>query len=188
MISEVPSLGRNWWLFVVLGASCLAAGVAAIVWPDITLLTLGLLAGIYLLIAAVMEIIEAITEPANRALSALLGVLALIAGLICIRRPGESLLAIVVVLGVYLIAEGVFRIVLAFGSEGRRWWGVMLGAFDVIVGIVIMAWPEIGLVTLAVFFAVTMIVRGAFAIVIGFKLRGLRDVDDTPVEQTASFA
>jgi len=188
MISEVPSLGKNWWLFVVLGVICLAAGIAAIVWPDITLLTLGLLAGIYLLIAAIMEIVEAITEPANRALNALLGVLALIAGLICIRRPGESLLAIVIVLGVYLIAEGVFRIVLALGSEGRRWWGIALGALDVIVGIIIMAWPEIGLVTLAVFFALTMIFRGAFAIVVGFKLRSLRDADDTPVQQTATFA
>lgn len=188
MISDVPSLGKNWWLFVVLGVICLATGIAAIVWPDITLLTLGVIAGVYLLIAAIMEIIEAITEPANRALNALLGVLALIAGLICIRRPGESLLAIVIVLGVYLIAEGVFRIVLAIGSEGRRWWGVMLGAFDVIVGIVIMSWPKIGLVTLAVFFAVTMIVRGAFAIVVGLKLRSVKDVDDTPVQQTASFA
>ena len=188
MVSEVPAIGRNWWLFVVLGVVCVAVGIMAMVWPDITLLTLGLLAGIYLLIAAIMEIIEAITEPANRALNALLGVLALIAGLICIRRPGESLLAIVIVLGVYLIAEGVFRIVLALGSEGRRWWGIALGALDVIVGIIIMAWPEIGLVTLAVFFAVTMIVRGAFAIIVGFKLRSVRDAEDTPPSQTASFA
>jgi uncharacterized membrane protein HdeD (DUF308 family) len=188
MFSEVPSLARNWWLFVLLGVICLATGIAAIVWPGLTLLTLGILAGIYLLIAAVMEIIEAITEPEGRAMSAILGVLALIAGLICIRRPGESLLALVIVLGVYLIAEGVFRVVLALGSDGRRWWGVMMGAFDVIIGIVIMAWPEIGLVTLAVFFAVSMLIRGAFAIVAGFKLRSLRHADDTPVQQTATFA
>jgi uncharacterized membrane protein HdeD (DUF308 family) len=190
MFSDVPQIARNWWMFAVLGVICVATGIAAIVWPDITLLALGIIFGIYLLIAAIIEIIDAIFgPPGGRAISAILGIVALIAGVICIRRPGESLLAIVVVLGVYLIAEGVFRIVLAFGSEGRRWWGVTLGAFDVIVGIVIMAWPEIGLVTLAVFFAVTMIVRGAFAIVIGFKLRSFRDEDATaPVEQTASFA
>jgi uncharacterized membrane protein HdeD (DUF308 family) len=186
MISEVPSIAKNWWLFVALGVVCLATGIATIVWPSITLLALGLLAGIYLLIAAFMEIIDAITGDANsRALSAILGVIALIAGLICIRRPGESLLAIVVVLGVYLIAEGVIRIILAFGSAGRRGWGIALGALDVIVGIMIMAWPEIGLVTLAVFFALTMIFRGIFAIVAGFKLRGLRNVEETPAEHTA---
>ncbi|MBE2316064.1 DUF308 domain-containing protein [Solirubrobacter sp. CPCC 204708] len=88
-------------------------------------------------------------------------------------------------LGVYLIAEGVIRIILAIGSDGRRWWGVALGALDAIVGIVIMAWPEIGLVTLAVFFALTMLFRGAFAIVTGFKLRGLRNVEDASGKRTA---
>ena len=43
MIKEVPTIAKNWWLFVVLGVVCIAAGIAVIVWPDITLLTLGLL-------------------------------------------------------------------------------------------------------------------------------------------------
>lgn len=189
MISEVPEIGRNWWLFVVLGVICVAVGIMAMVWPDITLLTLGIFAGIFLMIAAVMEIIDAIFgDPGGRALSALLGVITLIAGLICFRRPGESLLAIVVVIGIYLIAEGVFRIVRALGSEGRRWWGVGIGALDTVVGIVILSWPELGLATLAIFFAISMLVRGIVTIVIGFKLRNLRNVDTGPVEQTATFA
>ena len=94
---------------------------------------LGIFIGIFLMIAAIMEIIDAIIgDPGGRALSALLGVITLIAGLICFRRPGESLLAIVIVLGIYLVAAGVFRIVRALGSEGRRWWGVGLGALDAV--------------------------------------------------------
>jgi len=188
-MNEVPAVARNWWLFVVLGVICVATGIAAIVWPHITLLTLGILAGIYLMIAAVMEIIDAISGDAGgRAMSAILGVLALIAGLLCIRRPGESLLAVVIVVGVYLVAAGVLRIVRAFGSVGNRWWGFAAGAVDAIAGIVVLSWPELGLVTLAVFFAITMLFRGVFSIVIGLKLRGLRDVDPTPPQQSASFA
>ena len=188
-MNEVPAVARNWWLFVVLGVICVATGIAAMVWPHITLLTLGILAGIYLLIAEVMEIIDAISGDAGgRAVSAILGVLALIAGLLCIRRPGESLLAVVIVVGVYLVAAGVLRIVRAFGSEGNRWWGFAAGAVDAIAGIVVLSWPELGLVTLAVFFAITMLFRGVFSIVIGLKLRGLRDVDPTPPQQSASFA
>ena len=51
----------------------------------------------------------------------------------------------------------------------------------------ILAWPKLGLVTLAILFAVTMLVRGIFAIVIGFKLRGLRHEEPPPV-QTATMA
>jgi uncharacterized membrane protein HdeD (DUF308 family) len=189
MISEVPEIGRNWWLFVVLGVICVAVGIMAMVWPDITLLTLGIFAGIFLMIAALMEIVDAIFgDPGGRALSAVLGVITLIAGLICFRRPGESLLALVIVIGIYLVAEGVFRIVRALGSEGRRWWGVGIGALDMVVGIVILSWPELGLATLAIFFAISMLVRGIVTIVIGFKLRSLRHADTAPVEQTATFA
>ena len=47
------------------------------------------------------------------------------------------------------------------------------GVIDVAVGAIILAWPDIGLVTLAVFFAITMLVRGMLAIVLGFQLRSL---------------
>jgi uncharacterized membrane protein HdeD (DUF308 family) len=181
-------IARAWWMFVVLGVVCVAAGVVTIVWPGITLQTLGVIAGVYLLIAAVIEIIEAITgDLGGRAMSAILGVIALIAGLVVIRRPGESLLAVVIVIGIYLTAGGVIRLVRAFGTREDRGWAIALALIDVVVGIVILSWPGIGLVTLAVFFAVTMLVRGIFAIVIGFKLHGLRDEQPAPVH-TANLA
>jgi uncharacterized membrane protein HdeD (DUF308 family) len=188
MFNEVPQIARNWWMFVLLGIICAATGIAAIVWPGITLLALGLIFGIYLMVAAVMEIIDAITgPPGGRAVSAILGVIALIAGLICIRRPGESLLAIVIVVGIYLVASGVIRIVLAFGIPDGRGWAIALGGLDAVIGILILAWPGLGLATLAVFFALSMLLRGIFAIVIGFKLRALRHEEPAPVH-TATLA
>lgn len=188
MISEVEYVGRNWWLFIVLGVVCLVVGFLTIIWPGITLLTLGILAGIYLLVAAIMEIIDAIFGDAGgRALSAILGIVALIAGLIFIRRPGESLLALTMVAGIFLIAEGVITVIRAFVGPGTSWWGVIVGVIDAIVGVIILSWPKIGLVTLAVFFAITMVVRGALAIVIGLKLRGLaKTIDDPPVRAASA--
>jgi uncharacterized membrane protein HdeD (DUF308 family) len=189
MVDDVAEIGKNWWLFVVLGLICLVTGVLAIVWPGKTLLVLGILAGIYLMVTAILEIIDAIIgEPGGRALSAILGIISLIAGLVFLRRPGESLLAIVIVAGIFLIAEGVIRIVRAFGSTGRRWWGVAAGLIDAIAGIVILSWPDIGLVTLAVFFAVTMLVRGVLAIMTGLRLRSLVHHPGAGRGQTASLA
>jgi uncharacterized membrane protein HdeD (DUF308 family) len=110
-------------------------------------------------------------------------VIALIAGLICIRRPGESLLALVLAVGIYLVASGVVRMI--FAAVARRWWGVAVGALDGIIGIVILSWPKLGLVTLAVLFALSMLVRGAFAIFAGIRLRSLRDVPDEAPPATA---
>jgi uncharacterized membrane protein HdeD (DUF308 family) len=190
MISEVPSVARNWWLFVALGVVCVATGIAVLVWPGPSLLTFGILAGIYLMIAAAMELIDAVTgDPGGRAISAILGVLALIAGLICIRRPGETLLALVIAVGIYLTAAGVIRIVRALGSEGLRWWGVAFGTLEAVVGIAVLAWPKIGLVTLAVFFAVTMLFRGIVSIFVGVQLRALAHAEEHPPTQpTTTFA
>jgi uncharacterized membrane protein HdeD (DUF308 family) len=182
MFSDVALIARNWWLFVVAGVACLAAAVLVIVWPDITLLTFGVILGIYLILAAILEIIDAVTgDPGGRAVSAILGVIALVAGIICIRRPGESLLAIVVVIGIYLIVAGVIRVVRAFDVTEGRGWALLVAVVDVAVGCLILAWPDLGLATVAIMFAATMFVRGLFSIVVGFKLRGMRDEEQAPV-------
>jgi uncharacterized membrane protein HdeD (DUF308 family) len=178
MANDTLVLGTKWWLIVLLGFACVAIGVLAIVWPDKTLLTLGILTGLYLIVAAVMELVDAIFgPPGGRAFSAIVGVLALIGGVICVRRPGESLIALVVVIGAFLIAEGVLGIVRAFGEDGDGWAGALRPGFDVLVGIVILAWPKLGIGTLAILFAAVMLVRGAFTMYIGFKLR---EVSKTP--------
>ena len=114
----------------------LVCGVLAIVYPDVTLLAVGIIFGFYLLMAGVFELVDAIVgDPASRALSAIVGVVALIAGLICLRRPGDSLLALVVVLGAFLIVTGVARLVRAFASVEHRGWALFSAVVDLILGI-----------------------------------------------------
>jgi uncharacterized membrane protein HdeD (DUF308 family) len=184
MISDVsgaPPIQRNWWLFLVMGVLSVATAVAVVVWPDLTLLALGIITGIYLLLAALMEIIDAVTgDPGGRAVSAILGAIALIAGVVCIRRPGESLLAIVVVLGVYLVAAGVIRVVRAFDVREGRGWALLRAVVDVAVGCILLSWPDLGLAAVAIIFAASMLIRGVFAIVVAFKLRGMHDEEEPP--------
>jgi uncharacterized membrane protein HdeD (DUF308 family) len=121
-----------------------------------------------------MEIVEAIAgDPDSRALTAIVGVLSVLAGLVCVRRPGESLLALVIVLGFWLIIEGIVRFFRAFSELEDRALLMGLAILDIILGILILALPDLSLVTLAVLFAISLIARGAFAIVTAFKLRGL---------------
>ena len=99
-MDDAAQIAKEWWMLAVLGVASLVCGVLAIVYPDITLLAVGIIFGFYLLLAGVFELVEAIVgDVASRALSAIVGVVALIAGLVCLRRPGESLLALIAVLG-----------------------------------------------------------------------------------------
>jgi uncharacterized membrane protein HdeD (DUF308 family) len=171
----VAQAAKNWWLFLILGLVSIIAGILAIVYPGITLLALGLFAGISLLMIGIMEIVEAIAgDPDSRALTAIVGVLSLLAGLVCLRRPGESLLALVLVLGFWLIIEGVVRFIRSFSELEDRALLMGLAILDVILGILILALPDVSLVTLAVLFAISLLVRGMFAVFTAFRLRGLR--------------
>lgn len=173
-VSEVPQFGRNWWLFLILGLVSIVAGILAIVYPDITLLALGIFIGVSLLFIGAMDIVEAIAgSPESRALSAITGVLAMLAGLVCLRRPGESLLALVIVLGFYLVVTGVIRFVSSFASLEDRALLIALSILDIFLGILILALPKLSLVTLAVLFAISLLARGVFSVVVAFKLRGV---------------
>jgi uncharacterized membrane protein HdeD (DUF308 family) len=178
-MEEVSSFAKQWWLLAVLGAVSIVAGVLAIAYPDITLLAMGIIFGFYLLLAGVVEIIEAIMgDSESRALTAIIGVVALIAGLVCIRRPGESVLALVLVLGVYLIVTGGVRLVFAFEETEHRGLAILAAVVDIVLGILILALPKVSVVTLAVLFGISLIFRGAFALVGAYQLRRLRHEGD----------
>jgi uncharacterized membrane protein HdeD (DUF308 family) len=180
MSSATVPIARTWWMFALVGVLNVIAGLLAVTHPGFTLLALGIVLGVYLLLVAITSIVEGVTgDTESRTMSILLGVVALIAALICLRRPGESLLAIVVVLGIYLIAGGVVRVVGAFTRPGPRGLVIGVGVLDVLLGILILSLPELSLGTLAILFGISMLVRGAFDIVAGFQLRKLNHTGTT---------
>jgi uncharacterized membrane protein HdeD (DUF308 family) len=173
MSAELKPISHVWWMFLVAGILNVIAGIVVIIHPGFTLLALGIVLGFYLLLAAIMAIVEGITGAAeSRALSIVLGIVALIAGVICIRRPGDSLLAIVVVAGIYLVASGTIRFALAFALPGPRGLPIAVALLQAGLGIVILAWPKESLGTLAILFGIGMLIHGLFDLVTAFTVRG----------------
>lgn len=171
--SKVPQIGHNWGLFLIVGVVSILAGILAIAYPDITLLALGLFVGVGLLFSGALEIAEAIAgSPDSRALSTIVGVLSIIAGIVSLRRPGESVLALVVVLGIYLVVAGIIRFIRSLSELEDRPAQMGLGILDVILGVLILSLPKLSVVTLAVLFALSLLARGAFMVWVAFKLRG----------------
>ena len=90
-LKELRSSG---WLIIAVGVISIVAGVLAIAYPDITLLALAIFTGVNLMVMGVFSLVDAFASDADsgvRTLSAILGVLGLIAGLVVLRRPGETL-------------------------------------------------------------------------------------------------
>ncbi len=162
------------WLLIVTGAISVIAGILALVYPDITLLALALIAGINLLLLGALGLVEAITADDSggaRVLSGVLGLLGVIAGLVVMRRPGESLLAIILILGVWFVVSGLVDAIRALTTPVDRAFRLLVAIADIALGGLILALPELSLTTVAVLTGIAFIIRGLFSILVGLHLR-----------------
>jgi uncharacterized membrane protein HdeD (DUF308 family) len=166
---------RSGGVVVVVGVLSIVAGLLAIVYPDLTLLALALIAGINLLLLGCLGLVDAIVSDDDgggaRVLSGVLGLLGVIAGLVIMRRPGESLLAIILILGVWFVVSGLVDLIRAITVPGDRAFRLLVAAADIALGGLILALPDLSLKTMALLAGCAFIIRGVFAVLIGLKLR-----------------
>jgi uncharacterized membrane protein HdeD (DUF308 family) len=159
---------------IIVGVIGVIAGILAIVYPDLTLLALALIAGINLLLLGALSLADAFGDDGDtttRVLAALLGILGIMAGLVVMRRPGESLLAVLIVLGIWLVVTGVVDVVRALVVRQGRAMRLLGGLVDIALGGLVLALPHVTLGTLAVLIGIAFVVRGGLSIVRGVLLR-----------------
>jgi uncharacterized membrane protein HdeD (DUF308 family) len=165
---------ESWWVPAAAGALSAIAGVLAIVWPGITLLALALITGINMVVLGAFFVGDAIAsdDHGDRTLRVVLGVVGIIAGLIVVRRPGETLLVLIMAAGIWLVLSGTVDAIRAIlvASE-QRVLRIVGGLIDIALGIGILALPELSLATVAVLIGVSFIVRGVLLVVAGWRLR-----------------
>jgi uncharacterized membrane protein HdeD (DUF308 family) len=108
------------------------------------------------------------------------GISAVIFGILAFAWPGITLAALVVVFGIYAIAEGVIAMAVGFSGDtiGARWWQmILLGVLSVVAGILTFVWPNITAVALLALIAAWAIVRGIVEIYAAVRLHALIEND-----------
>lgn len=125
-VNELVTIGfvDSWkWLYGVLGATFLVAGVLALTAPFQTFGVLALLIGWYLLFKGLASVIVSIAAHHELPLWGLLlaaGLLEMAIGLWAIGYPGRSAWLLVVWVGIGALIRGITEIVLAFRLKGVR--------------------------------------------------------------------
>ena len=174
-----------WWLFVLFGVVTLGVGVFFVVSPHETLSTFTVIAGIFLLVDGVLAIFASIFAGGDgRGLLALIGVLSALAGVVLIKKPFDTLVVFTLIVGLWFVVAGIVRLVVAVASPEARGGNIITAILDLIAGIVILSWPDLGLATLAVIIGIVLILRGGFFIAAGWQLRKVDD--DLPGSPTAN--
>jgi len=172
--NPLRSVTTLWWLVLLFGIAALGVGIFFVASPHETLKTFTVIAGIFLVVDGVLALAGSIAgRGEGRGLLALIGVLSMIAGLVLIKRPFETLVVFVLIVGIWFVVSGVSRLVVGLSEREGRGGNLLVAALDALAGIVVLAWPDLGLSTFAVIVGIVLIVRGLLFIAAGWQLRGV---------------
>jgi uncharacterized membrane protein HdeD (DUF308 family) len=170
--ADAKALTGGWWLLALVGTLSVIAGVIILFKPSDSLATLAVIAGIFLLLDGILELVDSFSRnTVARGTVALLGVLTAIIGVLLIRHPVGSVTAIALLIGIWLIAVGVIRFAAAFDDYEHRGWHALVGLVELIAGIVIIANPSIGYTTLAILVGISFILNGLATAAFGWSLQ-----------------
>lgn len=175
---QADAIATVWWVPLVLGLLSAVAGVIVLIKPDNSLKAITVVIGIFILLDGIMQVYMGLRHRVqNSTMVALIGVLDLIIGIILIRHPIAGVTAVAILIGIWLAAAGVLRLIVAFEAQGDRLGRILVGGIELIAGIVIIANPNIRLATLAVLVGVAFILNGIALIVLGIAMRSLKHVE-----------
>jgi uncharacterized membrane protein HdeD (DUF308 family) len=173
----IARLGRHWGWVLAYGFLTLIAGIAVLAWPGETLLVAAVLFGIQLIFSGVFRFVTALATDelagGTRVLLALLGVLSVIIGLWAVRHVLLTLLALVVLLGIFWVVNGAIEVFTALSHRGmaERGWTALMGLFSIAAGLIVLAYPGLSLFGLAVVLGVWLLIFGVMEIMAAFRLR-----------------
>lgn len=179
--TTVPKLLPHLWKStLVSGVLALGLGVAALVWPGITILAAAILFGAYLLVTGVTQVFFAFSmhiSAAGRVLLFLSGAAALILAVLAFRHFGDDPMLVILLLAIWIavgfIFRGVATAVAAISDPGLpgRGWAIFTGVLSLVAGIVVLASPFTSIWILTLVVGIWLIVIGIVEIITAFDIR-----------------
>jgi uncharacterized membrane protein HdeD (DUF308 family) len=161
---------------VLLGVVTAIAGLLALIWPWISGVAVTVVVGVALVIGGVARLVAAFSAGSfgRGTLAFIGGALTLLAGTILVARPGAGLTALTLLLGAYLLVDGIFGAVLAFRVKPEKGWGWMLfsAVMAFLLGILLLVeWPLSGLWAIGTLVGINLMFAGFSMISIGSAAR-----------------
>jgi uncharacterized membrane protein HdeD (DUF308 family) len=154
----------------VFGVAVVVVGGILLFNPYAAARTLALFIGLALVIGGALELAVAWGSD-RRGLALVPGALLVIGGIATAFWPGATLWTLAVLTGLSLVTSGIVRVALAFvgRAEIPGWgWLALAGAFNILIGVLAMVWPEATVLVLSLILGAQIIVFGLFLLVAAF--------------------
>jgi uncharacterized membrane protein HdeD (DUF308 family) len=168
-------IGESWGWVLAFSILTLILGIMVMAWPHATVKLVALLFGLQLLIGGIFALVRAFTNSGegSRVLLAVLGVLGILVGIFVLRHLFQTVVILVVLLGVYWVLHGIIEFFVAVDHRGAPGRGVsiVMGILSFIAGVIVLSWPAPTLLVLVWVLGIWLVVYGLIGIVGAFMVR-----------------
>jgi len=173
---ESDWLSTGWKVLVARGAIALVFGVLAMAWPLETATALALLWGIWAIADGFGSLAQGFWPGAgsdSRWLLVAMGAIALIAGIVAVTSPQVTAVALTWILGIWLIARGLFELWAAVTSSTTVPRGLLAlaGLVDLLLGVLFAANPGKAVTGIAFVLGLVAFVWGVVFVLVGLWVR-----------------
>jgi len=156
---------------IVISILALIIGLVFIIFPNISIKTIGIISGIYLLTHGIVAIIIELKLPKIFIPyeSMITGVLSVILGIVILSKPESAILLLTVAFGVWIIVSSINNIKTAlFFSKIKEFPStlmIILGIIDIILGILVVLNPFEASITITLYLGIMLITHAIFNII-----------------------
>lgn len=106
---------------------------------------------------------------------ALIGVLSAVAGVVVLAKPHHSLATLAVVIGIFVLVDGVIELIAAaIGAVMNRGMLALLGVLNMIIGILLVRHPTKAIALVAILIGIWLVVIGVIRFVVALETHGHR--------------
>jgi len=167
---------KNSGFLIFLGILTVIFGILAVGAPLITGIAVAVMVGFLLLFMGIARIVHALKSRqwGTGIWGTLIGLLAVIAGLMTIFRPMVGLMSLTLFLAAYFLVDGICEIIAAFKIKPDQGWGWVLfnGIIAVLLGAMIWRqWPVSGAWAIGILVGIHILMTGWSMIILGTGAR-----------------
>ena len=177
---------RHWWMYLIIGVLAFFLGVFMLTNPAITYEMMTLLLGLALVIFGVIEMIVGIFSRnifVSRAAVIIGAVLNIVLGVLLAANPGIAAITLPLILGMWMLYQSFMTISYAGDLKTFKVKGYGLTLFCgivlLILAVLILLRPvAIGMMTVAIYIALSFIIYGISEIVSAFRLKSIHNITE----------
>jgi uncharacterized membrane protein HdeD (DUF308 family) len=179
---------KNSGFLLILGIVTVVFGILAVGAPLITGIAVAVMVGFLLLFMGIARIVHAFKSAqwGTGIWGTVVGLLAVIAGLMTIFRPMVGLMSLTLFLAAYFLVDGICEIITAFKIKPDQGWGWVLfnGIIAVVLGVMIWRqWPVSGAWAIGVLVGVHILFTGWSMVILGTGARRVAGAIEDAVDR-----